>query len=285
MIIDAHQHIWDLERAEYSWLGPGLAPINRSITFDELEPTLAAHGIDGSVLVQAADNAEDTELMLDAARTHPRIVAIVAWAPLDRPEELAARLLELAREPIVRGVRNLFHARPREWAISPEVDRGLGVLAGSGLSLDFVTSDPAALADLPGIGVRHPDLNIVVDHLGKPPVGGTRKQRTEWRALLSAVAANPRVYAKVSGLYAAVGDPAGWTTADVRPFVEDALELFGARRLMYGGDWPISEIAGGYERTWASAQELVATLSDAERTALLGSTAANFYRIGASEAG
>jgi L-fuconolactonase len=283
MIIDAHQHIWDLAQAEYSWLGPDLAPINRTITFDELVPTLAERGITGSVLVQAADNAEDTELMLDAAQNFPQVVAVVAWAPLDRPDALAPRLAELAEHPVVRGIRNLFHNHPREWATSPEVDRGIGVLAASKFTLDFVTSNPAALADLPGIGARHPELDIVIDHLGKPPVGGTRKQRAEWRALLSAAAANPRVYAKVSGLYAAAGDPAGWTTDDVRPFFEDALEVFGARRLMYGGDWPISEIAGGYERTWESVQQLVAELSVSERDALLGGTAANFYRISLSE--
>ena len=53
-----------------------------------------------------------------------------------------------------------------------------------------------------------------------------------------------------SGLYAARGPMDGWTIAQVRPVVETALELFGPDRLIYGGDWPISELAGGYARTW-----------------------------------
>lgn len=279
MIIDAHRHIWDLERADYPWLGPELGAINRTMTFDELAPTLAARAITGSVLVQAADNAADTEVMLDAARQHPEIVAVVAWAPLDDPERLPARLEQLAAHPVVRGIRNLFHTRPREWATSPAVDRGLGLLAASGLPLDFVTGDPTALADLPGMGERHPGLRIVIDHLGKPPVGGTREQRDVWRELMSAAAANPLTHAKVSGLYSSIGDLADWTTEGVRPFFDDALELFGADRLMYGGDWPISELAGGYERTWASVEELVAPLSAGEREGLLGRTAQAFYGI------
>lgn len=278
MIIDAHQHIWDLERADYPWLGPGLGAINRTMEFEELAPTLEAHGIAGSVLVQAADNAEDTDLMLDAASRHPQIIAVVAWAPLDRPEELPARLEYLAATPVVRGIRNLFHARPREWATSPPVDRSLGLVAEAGLTLDFVTGDPAALADLPGIGERHPDLRIVIDHLGKPPVGGTRAQRAHWRGLLADCAANPLTHAKVSGLYSSVGDLADWTTEGVRPFVDDALELFGAHRLMYGGDWPISQLAGGYARTWASIEGLLAGLEASERAAVLGETAIAFYR-------
>lgn len=279
MIIDAHQHIWNLDAAEYPWLGPALAPINRTLGFADLAPTLAANGVAGSVLVQAADNAEDTEVMLDAARRHPQVVAVVAWAPLDRPHELPARLEYLRGTPVVRGVRNLFHARPREWATSPAVDAGLGLLAESGLTLDFVTSDPAALADLPTISERHPTLRIVIDHLGKPPIGGPPEQRVHWRELLAASAANPLVHAKVSGLYSAVGALDSWTTPDIRPFVDDARELFGANRLMYGGDWPISELAGGYDRTMAAIHEIVDQLPPRQREDILGATALRFYGV------
>jgi L-fuconolactonase len=279
VIIDAHMHIWDLDRAEYSWLGPSLGELNRTIVFDEIAPTLAASGIDGSILVEAADNAEDTELMLDAARRHPEIVAVVAYAALDDAARLPARLEYLAAQPIVRGIRNLFQAHPREWATSPDVDRGIGILAAAGLPLDFVTDDPAPLAELPGMLKRHPDLSIVIDHLGKPPIGGTSEQYSAWRELLAAVARDPRVYAKVSGLYSAVGKKSDWTTAAVRPFFEDALELFGPDRLMYGGDWPVAILAGGYERTWAAITELVASLSSSERNAILGGSAQKFYQI------
>ncbi|MYS70911.1 amidohydrolase family protein, partial [Streptomyces sp. SID5926] len=70
-----------------------------------------------------------------------------------------------------------------------------------------------------------------------------------------------------------------WTTDEVRPFVEDALELFGPERLMYGGDWPISLLAGGYARTWEAMSELLAPLTPDERAAVLGSTATRFYRL------
>lgn len=279
MIIDAHQHIWDLDAAAYPWLGPDLAPINRTMEFDDLAPTLAANGISGSVLVQAADNAEDTEVMLDAARRHPQVVAVVGWAPLDRPHELPARLEYLRGHPVVRGVRNLFHARPREWATSPAVDASLRLLAESGLTLDFVTADPAALADLPTISDRHPTLRIVIDHLGKPPIGGTPDQRVRWRQLLAASAANPLVHAKVSGLYSSVGSLDSWTPSDIRPFLDDARELFGADRLMYGGDWPISELAGGYDRTWAAIHALVDDLPADQREEILGGTALRFYGV------
>ncbi len=154
------------------------------------------------------------------------------------------------------------------------------MLAESGLTFDFVTASPAALAELPGIGERHPGLRIVIDHLGKPPINGTPEQHAEWRALLAAAAANPLTHAKLSGLYSSTGDLDSWTVDAVRPFVDDAITLFGADRLLYGGDWPISQLAGGYDRTWSAVLELTAPLSTADRDAILGGTAQRFYRIG-----
>ena len=279
MIIDAHQHVWDLDRAEYDWMGPGLGDIHRTVKFAELTPTLERLGIGGTVLVQAADNAADTELMLDVAAREPLVRAVVAWAPLDDPLALAPRLDYLLTRPVVSGIRMLVHERPPRWIEQPAVDRGLSLLSGSGLSLDFPTSGLAALGELPGVGSRHPDLRIVVDHLGKPPIGGTADDRARWRALLAEVAANPLTYAKVSGLYSSVGGLDSWTVDDVRPFVHDALDLFGADRLMYGGDWPISELAGGYERSWDAMSTILSEVSADERDAILGITATRCYRI------
>lgn len=129
MNIDSHVHVWDLDRAEYSWLGPEPSPLNRTIAFGEIAPTLTELGVDGVVLVQAADNAEDTQLMLDTAAEHPEVVAVVAWAPLDRPDELEARLEAWGSHGLIRGIRNLFHTRPAEWATSPAVDAGIAAVA------------------------------------------------------------------------------------------------------------------------------------------------------------
>lgn len=277
MIIDAHQHVWDLDRAAYDWMDAGLGSIHRTVRFDELAPTLDRLGIGGTVLVQSADNAADTDLMLEVASREPTVRAVVAWAPLDDPDALPPRLDWLRARPVVTGVRVLVHERAPRWLESPAADRGLGLLAESGLSLDFPTAGFAALAELPGIGSRHPDLRIVVDHLGKPPIGGDPDDRARWRALLADAAANPLTHAKLSGLYSSVGALDSWTVDAVRPFVHDALDLFGAERLMYGGDWPISVLAGGYERTWESVTTLLGELSAAERGAILGETAAAFY--------
>ncbi|MEU9593152.1 amidohydrolase family protein [Streptomyces sp. NPDC048193] len=282
-VIDAHQHVWDPGRAPYDWLGPAMAPIDRAMGFADVRPALDAAGVTATVLVQAADNDADTGHMLETAAAHPRAVGVVAWVPLDDPARARARLAVLRRDPHVVGVRALVHEMSdRDWILRSDVGEGLALLAEAGLAFDYVTSSPEALAHVPLLAERHPALRLVVDHLGKPPVGGGPEDRAGWRKLIAAAARHPGVHAKVSGLYSASGPLDSWTTDGVRPFVEDALELFGPGRLMYGGDWPVSLLAGGYERTWEAVTDLLAPLDADDRAAVLGGTAARFYRLDAA---
>jgi len=280
MIIDAHQHVWDLSRAEYPWLDAGAAPIDRTMELDEIVPAMRRIGVGATVLVQSADNEGDTANMLRVADAHPEVVAVVAWVPLDQPDRAAEMLARLRGDDRVVGIRALVHTNPDpQWILRSDVDEGLGLLEAQGVPFDYVVESPAALALLPELSERHPALSIVVDHLGKPPVGGTDAERVVWRRLLEAAAANPRVTAKVSGLYAASGRMGDWTLDAIRPFVDDSLEMLGAGRLMMGGDWPISVLAGGYERTWGALLALADELEPAEAAALLGETAAAVYAI------
>jgi L-fuconolactonase len=280
VIIDAHQHVWDLASGDYPWLGADLAPIDTTMSMSDALPAMRAAGVTATVLVQAADNAEDTANMVRTADENPEVVGIVAWVPLDDPT-VAARMVDGFRsDRRIVGVRNLLHARADSaWVLRDDVDAGLAVLENARLTFDYVTGGPATLAHLPTISSRHPELSIVIDHLGKPPIGGAENERAAWRGLIRAAAENPRITAKISGLYASSGSLDGWTTESVRPFVEDALDAFGPSRLMFGSDWPISLLAGGYERTWSAVNDLLRELSAHERDSVLGATATSFYQL------
>jgi len=278
VIIDAHQHIWTRTVADYDWLTPAAGVLYRDFTMADVAADRRAAGVAGVVLVQAADDARDTAHMQRAADADPAVVAIVAWVPLDAPAATARALERLREDDRIVGVRALIHERDDpDWILRDDVAAGLAQVAAAGLAFDYVTASPAALAHLPRLGERHPDLRLIIDHLGKPPVGGGGDTAL-WRRLLAAAAENPRVHAKVSGLYPAV-TPADWAAGDIRPLLDAARELFGADRLLAGSDWPISLIAGGYARTWEGIQRASDTWSADERSRLLGGTAAECYRI------
>jgi L-fucono-1,5-lactonase len=282
MQVDAHLHVWDRARADYPWLGPELGAIHRDMPFEEVRPQLRRAGIGGAVLVQAADNDDDTRNMLAVADRYPDVLGVVGWLPLDQPEEVAARLPGWRDDPRLVGVRCLIHdMTDLHWILRPDVGRSLDLLADADLSFDYVTSGPAALAHVPRIAREHPGLRIVIDHLGKPPVGGDAAAVDEWRALLAEAARHPEVSAKLSGLYAAGPDRPldGWTADEVAAVVRDAFELFGAARLMAGGDWPICLLAGGYQGSWQALTGALDGRDAGERQAVLGGTAAEVYRL------
>lgn len=278
LIIDAHQHVWDKTKARYDWLGPHLPEIDRSIAFEELRPQLRAAGVDATVLVQSADEDADTDEMLRVAARTPEIVGVVVYVPLDRPQEAHDRLTELRRDTHVVGVRTLIHDQPDpDWILRPDVDEGLGVLEDAGVPFDYVAVLPRHLEHLPVLAERHPGLSIVIDHLSKPPIGLPGDE--PWRSLIARAAENPRVFGKVSGLYSATADAGAWTTDQLIPVVDHAAEIFGAGRLMYGGDWPVSLTAGGYDRIWQALRQVTAGWSEGDAARLWSGTAREFYRL------
>jgi L-fuconolactonase len=284
VVIDAHLHLWNTERLRYEWLQrPGNAVINRTFGFADFRSRAVAAGVDRAVLVQADDSAPDTEVMLELAAAHPEIAGVVAWVPLDRPGEAAARLDELENRPAFAGIRTLIHDQPDpDWLLRPEVGEGLALLEQRGVPFDVIAVLPRHLSHVPVLSERYPGLRMVLDHLAHPPLGPCGPgdpAMGEWRALITAAARNPRVFAKVSGLY-----PPGssWTADDLTEVVEFAFGLFGPDRLMFGSDWPVAELSGGYAKIWTELSRIFGSLPADTRAAVLGGTAARFYALGAA---
>jgi L-fuconolactonase len=275
VIVDSHLHLWDLSTGRYGWLGPQHGDLFRSFPAAEAEQTLAAAGVDRAVLVQAEDAVRDTRFLLDAADRHPFVAGVVGWVRLDSPDEAAAQLDDYGRHPRFRGVRHLVHDDPRDDFLDlPEVRRSLRLLADRGLPFDVPDAWPRHLEAVSRLAADLPALTVVVDHLGKPPRG--RDDYDAWAAALRDVAARPNAVAKVSGLQVP-GQP--FTAAALRPVWDLALEVFGADRLMYGGDWPMTVPHGGYPAAWQVTQELVATLSPTDRAKVLAGTAVSVYGL------
>ncbi|GAA5071776.1 L-fuconolactonase [Thermocatellispora tengchongensis] len=277
-VIDAHQHFWNLETGSYPWLTPEAGPIYRTFEPEELIPQLAACGVDRTVLVQSANTYADTDAMLAQADAYDFVAAVVGWVPLDRPGEAAEALERYRAHPRFAGVRHLIHDEPDpDWVVREEVIEGLKLLADAGLPYDVVGVLPRHLEHVPTLAEKVPGLRLVLDHLNKPPIKD--KGWEPWASLLARAASYPNVYAKVSGLNTAA-DAETWTAADLRPYVEHAIEVFGPDRLMFGGDWPVAILAGDYAKVWRETNALLDGLPQADRDAILGGTAARCYGIG-----
>jgi L-fuconolactonase len=277
--VDAHQHFWDPARVHYPWLAPSFPELNRRFGFSDLLPHLQAAAVGATVVVQCGDFAEDNDAMFDVAVGHDEIAGIVAWLPLDEPARAEQMLDQLRAHDRFVGVRDGIHMRPDpDWILGPQVAASLRMLESGGVPFDFVSVLGRHLEHVPTLCGRHPELSIVIDHLSKPPIGADSLE--PWRTLIARASVFPNVYAKISGLYAAGENPEGWTTAQLRSVIHYAVDLFGPERLMFGSDWPVCEIAGGYERVATAIFEILDEFDEPEREAMSGGTARSVYGLG-----
>ncbi len=268
--VDAHHHVWRLAQGDYAWLTPDL-PIHRDYELDDLRPLLG--DVTATVLVQAAPTEAETGFLLDTARVSAGLVrAVVGWADLASPMA-PERIVALAGETLLKGLRPMLQDIPdTDWILRDDVGHGLDAMERAGLRLDLLVQ-PRHLALLPRLAERHPGLPLVVDHAAKPRIADGAWQ--PWADDIARVARETAAFCKLSGL--ATEAAPGWTVNDLRRYVGHLLEHFGAARLLWGSDWPVVCLAGGFARWREATEELLAGLPAAERDAVLGGTAARFY--------
>ncbi len=277
-IVDTHQHLWDLDRGEYSWLTPEFGVLYRTYTADELEPQLEPAGVSYTVMVQSANNYEDTESMFEQAAAHDWMIGVVGWVPLLRPDETARAIKRFKANPYFKGVRHLIHNEPdAKWLLQPEVIEGLELLAANDLTFDVVATLPEHMECIPILSTKIPNLKMVIDHLGQPPIPSGELGR--WANDLKVAASNPLVYGKISGLGTTSGNWEGWTAEDLKPYIHYALETFGPDRCMCGGDWPVSVLAGGYGKAWQAYRQIMGELPAADQEKVFNGTAQQFYGL------
>ncbi len=277
-MIDAHHHVWDLEVRDQPWLaGPGLEPIRRSFTVDDLRPSARAAGVGATVLVQTVDVAAETPEMLALAAADPLIAGVVGWTDLTSPAA-AGELARLVGGPggeRLAGIRHQVQSEPDpDWLRRPDVIRGLRAVAAAGLAYDLVIR-PHQLPAAAYAAAAVPGLTVVLDHAGKPEIGGDLGR---WTADIRALAALPNTMCKLSGLVTEA--PRGAQPPAFAPVADVVLGAFGAGRVMFGSDWPVCLLASEYAGVLALARSLTAGLSAAEQAAVFGATAARAYQLG-----
>jgi L-fuconolactonase len=276
-IIDAHQHFWRLDQPmpfDYAWLdAPQNAPIRRDFLPGHLEPHLQATGVERSIFVQTQHNLEENRWALDLAERHDFIAGVVGWVDL-ASDECERQLLEFKDHPKFVGVRHVTQDEPDDnFIVREDVLRGLKMLQKHAVPFDLLFY-VKHLRHVPTLAARLPELPMVIDHLSKPHIKDRRTD--DWLPHFNAAAKHANVYCKLSGMVTEA-DWQHWAAADLKPYVQSALDLFGPERLMYGSDWPVCALAASYEQVYEALNEALGPLSPDEREAIFGGTASHFY--------
>jgi len=272
-IIDTHLHLVYLDRFSYPWLG-GVPALNRDFTLETYRTQAEAAGIAQAIHMEV-DVAEADQMRETAFVTSlgGKIVAAISSC---RPEsqDFPAQLEQLVANPKVRGLRRILHTSPDELSQAPIFTENLQRLAPLKMSFDICVQArqlPLALK----IARACPDVQFILDHCGVPIV----KDRAvdPWRDHIKALAAEPNVACKVSGIVAYADTD--WTVEDLRPFVEPVIESFGWDRVVWGSDWPVCTLTADLGRWVAATRAIIAGESPNNQAKLLNGNARRIYRL------
>ncbi|WP_066725889.1 amidohydrolase family protein [Sphingomonas pituitosa] len=290
--VDAHVHLWDLDRIAYPWLTPpfsddgpngSVEPIARTYLLDDYLADAAGWDVRGIVHVDAGAAPEaalaETEWLQATADARGLPNAIIAFAPLDDPQ-VDALLAAHARHPAVRGIRHIvnWHPDPRRSYTPRDVTQdeawaqGFALLAKHGLSFDL-QAYPGQFAGLARLIARHPEVQVILNHAGMAVPG----EWEAWRAGMRALAALPNVAVKISGM-GFTHRP--WERADIQPYVLQTIDQFGTDRVMFASDFPTDKLFGSFAAHLDAYDSCTAGFTDAERGAMFAGNANRLYRLG-----
>jgi L-fuconolactonase len=272
--VDAHQHFWQLSRGDYTWLTPTLDLLYRDYTAADLQPLLAAAGVDKTVLVQAAASVAETEFMLRVAEASGFVAGVVGWVDMES-QQLDNTLQRLGENPLLVGIRPMIQdiADP-QWMLKSELAPAFYTLVDMGLTFDALVT-PQHLDALLMLLRRYPDLKVVIDHGAKPSIATGALD--SWAKQISRLATETQAYCKLSGLMTEAGNQPMLDC--LLPYMETLVEQFGAERVMWGSDWPVLNMAAGYGDWIGISEAFIGRLSPDEQAAIWAGSAERFYGL------
>jgi L-fuconolactonase len=272
--------LWKVARGDYFWMdtqaNPGVVAIARDFLVEDFRALAAANGVDGSVLVQAAQTVAETQwLLAQAHASNGLILGVVGWIDMgaaDAPDALE----RLASNRLLRGIRPMLQDIPDVgWVLQPALDPALRALIARDLAFDVLIKPPH-LASALTLLTRYPELRAVIDHGAKPAIA--QRQWQPWADQLRRIARETAACCKLSGLVTEASPQ--WTLDDLRRYSDHLVECFGPDRLLWGSDWPVALLASDYARWLDSARLLLSDLSLDQRAKVMGENARRFYRLG-----
>lgn len=275
MRIDAHQHFWKFDPVRDNWIDDNMSTIQQDFLPDDLRPLLDKYQFDGCIAVQANQSEQENDFLLRNAKQSPYIKGIVGWVDLQSPQ-VDNRLEYYSSLNEIKGFRHVLQGENnRALMLTSVFMNGISKLKRYNFTYDLLIYTDQ-LIYMPDFISAFPEQKFVIDHLAKPSI--KTKEIDDWAKHIKAVAHFDNVWCKVSGMITEA-DWKNWQTDDFKPYLDIVYEAFGDQRLMFGSDWPVCNVAGGYSKMFDMVSSYITTLSQQEQSNFWGNNAASFYNL------
>jgi L-fuconolactonase len=273
--IDSHQHFWVYDKERHSWIDDSMHSLRQDFLPVDLKPVLEQHGVEGCVAIQVDQTEADNDFSLSLVTNNSFIKGVVGWVDLCA-DDIEERLQHYNHIPLMKGFRHILQGEPDErFMLGSKFMHGISLLNKYGFSYDILIK-PNHLPYAKELVAALPDQRFVIDHLAKPDIKAQKMDG--WKDSMQALAAYPNVSCKVSGMVT----EADWVNGkpeDFAPYLDIVFEAFGANRLMYGSDWPMCNLAGGYTGVINIMENYIGRLSQTEQELFWAGNAIEFYRL------
>jgi len=275
MRIDSHQHFWKFDPVRDSWIDGSMAAIQKDFYPEDLLPILTNHHIEGCVAVQADQSEAETGFLLELAEKHDFIKGVVGWVNLMDPH-VRERIAHFAENKKLKGIRHVLQGeQDRAMMLNPQFMKGIAALKNYDLVYDILIF-PDQLGYTNQFVKNISGVNYVIDHIAKPDIKNANIDK--WANNMRTIAQHENVWCKVSGMVTEA-DWKKWQYADFEPYLDVVFEAFGAKRVMFGSDWPVCNVAGGYDKMIGIVETYVSKLSAEEQACFWGLNAIEFYKL------
>jgi L-fuconolactonase len=288
-IIDSHIHLLDRKRFDYSWSAgstwaASAVKLNRDWLLDDLSSYVKPYRIEAFVFIEADVDMphymDEVRWVESLANRDRRMQGSVACIPLELGTQIESQLRDISMLPHVRGVRRLIQNLPDHKVIlTPPFLNALNLLPRYGLTFDICVYEHQLPAVVRMVSAC-PDVSFVLNHAGKPDIKSNRFR--PWADDVRDLAQYPNVVCKLSGLLTQANH-ATWNPEQLLPYIQHIFESFGVDRVMFGGDWPVLELAACY-REWVDLVDLATDgMSRSERRKIFRGNAIRTYRLDVEE--
>lgn len=275
MRIDAHQHFWKFDPVRDGWITDDMSVLRRDFLPGDLQPLLQQNNFDGCVAVQADQSEEETCFLVDLAKDNAFIKGVVGWVDL-QADDIEERLKYFRQHEVVKGFRHILQGeKQRDLMLYAGFKKGIALLEQFNFTYDILIF-PDQLKFANQLVRSFPRQKFIIDHLAKPYV--KTKQIVEWKKEIVQIAQYENLYCKISGLITEA-DWHSWKEKDLIPYLDVVVEAFGSNRILFGSDWPVSLLAGSYEKIVRLLSDYFASFSKAEQDQFFGKNAIQFYNI------
>lgn len=275
MVIDAHQHFWKYEPVKHAWIDNSMSMIRQDFMPGDLEKVYDEHGIDGCVAVQVDQSLEETNFLLGLSGKYEFIKGVVGWVDL-RDDKIDKVLEAYNQHEKVKGFRHIVQGETdHNFLLRSNFLRGISYLEKYNFVYDILIF-PHQLGAALEFVKKFPQQKFVIDHMAKPYIKDGYFDG--WAALMKEIAIQENVYCKLSGMITEA-DYNSWTPEQIIPYMDLVLSAFGSNRVMFGSDWPVCLVAGGYAEVKHLVTDFISKLSLIEQAQIMGMNAIQFYNL------